>query len=95
LGDFEAVIIRSPDRFARSEPHQWLLLEEVKKYGCGVIRRANPFEEAPHGQLLAEMQGMMAEYERRQIADRTRRGRWHKARQAAFQPWASRAYGSR
>ncbi|HSF30714.1 MAG TPA: recombinase family protein [Candidatus Tectomicrobia bacterium] len=41
------------------------------------------------------MQGMIAEYERSQIADRTRRGRLHKARKAAFLPWAYRAYGYR
>ena len=28
LGDFEAVIILSPDRLARSYPHQWGRLEE-------------------------------------------------------------------
>jgi site-specific DNA recombinase len=41
------------------------------------------------------MQGMIAEYERSQIADRTRRGRLHKARKAEFLPWAYRAYGYR
>ena len=95
LGDFEAVIILAPDRLARSYPHQWLLLEEFKKYGCGVIFMANPFGDSPHGQLLAQMQGMIAEDARSQIADRTRRGRLHKARKAAFLPWAYRAYGYR
>ena len=38
---------------------------------------------------------MIAEYERSQIADRTRRGRLHKARKAEFLPWAYRAYGYR
>ena len=95
LGDFEAVIILSPDRLARSYPHQWLLLEEFKKYGCRVIFMENPFGDAPHGPLLAQMQGMMAEYERSQTADRTRRGRLHKARKAEFLPWAYRAYGYR
>jgi site-specific DNA recombinase len=95
LGEFEAVIILSPDRLARSYPHPWLLLEEFKKYGCNVIFMENPFGDSPHGQLLAQMQGMIAEYERRQIADRTRRGRWHTARKAAFLPWAYRVYGYR
>jgi len=95
LGDFEAVIMLSPDRFARSYPHQWLLLEAFKKSGCRVICMENPFGDAPHGHLLAQMQGMMAEYERSQIADRTRRGRLHKARKAEFLPWAYRAYGYR
>jgi len=95
LGDFEAVIMLSPDRLARSYPHQWLLLEEFKKYTCRVIFMENPFGDSPHGQLLAQMQGMIAEYERSQIADRTRRGRLHKARKAEFLPWAYRAYGYR
>jgi hypothetical protein len=38
---------------------------------------------------------MIAEYERSQIAARTRRGRLPKARKAECLPWASRAYGSR
>jgi site-specific DNA recombinase len=95
FGDFEAVIILAPDRLARSYPHQWLLLEEFKKEGCGVIFMENPFGDSPHGQLLAQMQGMIAEYERSQIVDRTRRGRLHKARKAEFLPWAYRAYGYR
>src|SRR5919198_557209 len=41
------------------------------------------------------MQGMIVEYERSQIADRTRRGRLHKARKAEFLPWAYRVYGYR
>ena len=95
LGEFEAVIILSPDRLARSYPHQWLLLEEFKKYGCSVLFMENPFGDSPHDQLLAQMQGMIAEYERSQIADRTRRGRLHKARKAEFLPWAYRVYGYR
>ena len=55
----------------------------------------HPFGDAPHGQLLAQMQGMIAEDARSPIADRTRRGRLPKARKAAFLPWASRAYGYR
>jgi site-specific DNA recombinase len=95
LGEFEAVISLSPDRLARSDPHQWLLLEEFKKYRCNVICMENPFGDSPHGQLLAQMQGRIAEYERSQIADRTRRGRLHKARKAELLPWAYRVYGYR
>jgi site-specific DNA recombinase len=95
LGEFEAVIMLSPDRLARSDPHQWGLLEEFTKYGCSVVCMEKPFGDSPHGQLLAQMPGMIAAYERRQMADRTRRGRLHKARKAEFLPWAYRAYGYR
>jgi site-specific DNA recombinase len=95
MGEFDAVVMLAPDRLARSYPHQWLLLEEFKKHGCAVMFLTNPFGDSPHGQLLAQMQGMIAEYERSQIADRTRRGRLHKARKAEFMPWAYRIYGYR
>jgi DNA invertase Pin-like site-specific DNA recombinase len=55
LGDFEAVIMLSPDRLARSYPQQWLLLEEFKQSGCRIIFMENPFGDSPHGQLLAQM----------------------------------------
>jgi site-specific DNA recombinase len=95
LGEFDAVVMLAPDRLARRSPHQWLLLEELKKYGCAVIFLPNPFGDSPHGQLLAQMQGMIADYERGHIADRTRRGRWHKARKAELMPWAYRIDGDR
>jgi site-specific DNA recombinase len=38
---------------------------------------------------------MIAEYERAQIAERTRRGRLEKARQGEFMPWAYTCYGYR
>lgn len=53
----------------------------------------NPCGDAPPGQLLAQRQGMIAAYERSPIADRTRRGRLHKARKTACLPWAYRVYG--
>ena len=47
------------------------------------------------GGVLTQMQGMMAEYERAQIHERTRRGRLEKARRGEFIPWAYRCYGYR
>ena len=41
------------------------------------------------------MQGMIAEYERAQILERTRRGRLEKARRGEFIPWAYSGYGYR
>jgi site-specific DNA recombinase len=94
-GEFEAVIISSPDRLARKYPHQWLLEEEFKKCGCSVIFLENPYGDSSQGQLLAGMQGVIAEYERSQILERTRRGRLHKARKGEYSPWLSQTYGYR
>ena len=94
-GEFDAVVILSPDRLARNYAHQWLLIEEFAKLHTQVIFLQNPFGDSPQGKLLIQMQGMMAEYERAQIAERTRRGRLEKARRGEFMPWAYRCYGYR
>jgi site-specific DNA recombinase len=77
-GEFDAVVIVSPDRLARNYAHQWLLIEEFTKMHTQVIFLQNPFGDSPQGKLLTQMQGMIAEYERAQITERTRRGRLEK-----------------
>ena len=94
-GEFDAVVVLSPDRFARNYAHQWLLIEEFEKVHIQLIFLQNPFGDTPQGKLLTQMQGMIAEYERAQILERTRRGRLEKARRGEFLPWAYRCYGYR
>ena len=85
-GELDAVVILSPDRLARNYAHQWLLIEEIEKFNTQVIFLQNPFGDTPQGKLLVQMQGMMAEYEHAQIAERMRRGRLQKARRSEFIP---------
>jgi site-specific DNA recombinase len=92
-GEFDAVVVLSPDRLARNYAHQWLLIEEFEKLHVHWIFLQNPFGDSPQGKLLTQMQGMMAEYERAQILERTRRGRLEKARRGEFMPWAYHCYG--
>ena len=94
-GEFDAVVVLSPDRLARNYAHQWLLIEEFEKLQVQWIFLQNPFGDSPQGKLLTQMQGMMAEYERAQIHERTRRGRLEKARRGEFIPWAFSCYGYR
>jgi site-specific DNA recombinase len=94
-GEFDAVVLLSPDRLARHYAHQWLLIEELEKRQVALVFLQNPFGDTPQGKLLTQMQGMMAEYERAQILERTRRGRLEKARRGDFIPWAYHCYGYR
>ena len=94
-GEFDAVVVVSPDRLARHYAHQWLLVEELAKFQVQLIFLENPFGDSPQGKLLIQMQGMLAEYERTQILERTRRGRLDKARRGVYIPWAYRCYGYR
>jgi site-specific DNA recombinase len=74
-GEFDAVVVVSPDRLARHYAHQWLLIEEVEKLQGQGIFLQNPFGDSPQGKVLTQMQGRRAEYERAQIHERPRRGR--------------------
>ena len=89
------MVIVSPARLARHSAHPWLLIEEFTKMHTQGILLHNPFGDSPQGTLLTQMQGMIAEDERAQITERTRRGRLEKARRGAFMPWASRCDGDR
>jgi site-specific DNA recombinase len=79
-GEFDAVVVLSPDRLARDYAHQWLLIEEFTKLHIQLIFLHHPCGDTPQGQRLTQMQGMIAEYERAQMLERTRRGRLEKAR---------------
>ena len=76
----DRVYIHTPDRLARKYAHQALLLEEFSKHHCKVIFIDHEgLADNPETNLLVQMQGVIAEYEREKILERTRRGRRHAA----------------
>ena len=46
-GEFDAVVVLSPDRLARNYAHQWLLVEEFEKLNTQLIFLQNPFGDTP------------------------------------------------
>src|SRR5437870_10237595 len=74
-GQIEAALVYAPDRLSRKYAYQVLLGEEFARCGVSVV-----FLKSPSGET-GQFQGMIAEYERAQIAERTRRGKRHKAQQ--------------
>ncbi len=76
--EYEKVFIYDPDRLARSYVHQIILMEEFIKFNCHVKFIRRPIGKTPDEHLLLQMQGVIAEYERAKISERTRRGRKHK-----------------
>ena len=80
-GAFEVLLCHAPDRLARRYAYQVLLLEELARAGVELCFAKEPERGAtPEDELLRQFQGMIAEYERAQIAERTRRGKLHRAR---------------
>jgi site-specific DNA recombinase len=94
-GAFEVVLYHSPDRLARRYAYQVLLLDEFARVGVELVfALEGERSETPEGELLRQMQGMIAEYERAQIAERTRRGRLHRARSGSAAVLGRAPYGA-
>jgi site-specific DNA recombinase len=91
--NIDCIVITAPDRLARNYVHQMLLLEEWEKYGCRVEFLDRPISQDPHDQLVLQIRGAVAEYERTLIADRMRRGRQAKYRAGILLPWTRPLYG--
>ncbi|MCB8951281.1 MAG: recombinase family protein [Ardenticatenales bacterium] len=94
-GEVEQVFITDPDRLARKYVHQMILLEEFARFGCQVEFLDRPMSQDPHDQLLLQIRGAVAEYERTLITDRMRRGRLAKYQAGTLLPWTRPPYGYR
>ena len=92
---FDRVLIMAPDRLARKYVHQVLLIEELERSGCLVEFLERPMSQDPHDQLLLQIRGAVAEYERSLISERMRRGRLQKLQAGALLPWTRSPYGYR
>ncbi len=91
----ETVIVYAPDRLARKYAYQALLIEEFAKHGTSVVFVKGPSSDTPEDALLVQFQGMIAEYERAQILERTRRGKSHRARQGTVNVLSGAPFGYR
>ena len=94
-GQIQAVLAYAPDRLSRKYAYQILLMEEFTRHGV-----ETRFVKAPQGttaedQLLVQFQGMIAEYERAQILERSRRGKRHRARSGEVSVMSGAPYGYR
>lgn len=95
-GAVDRLYVHSPDRLARKYAYQVVLLEELAKHEVDVVFLNNAARaDSPEGELLLQMQGMFAEYERAKILERSRRGRRHAARQGRVSVLGHAPYGYR
>ena len=92
-GQIVAALVYSPDRLSRKYAYQVLLSEELSRCGVELIFLKSPAGVTPEDQLLLQFQGMIAEYERAQIAERSRRGKRHKAQQGVVNVLSGAPYG--
>ena len=94
-GQIQAVLIYSPDRLSRKYAYQILLIEELARHGVETRFLNAPQGATAEDQLLVQFQGMIAEYERAQILERSRRGKRHRARAGEISVLSGAPYGYR
>jgi site-specific DNA recombinase len=94
-GQIENVLVYSPDRLSRKYAYQILLVEEFARHGVEIVFIKSPRASTPEEHLLVRFQGMIAEYERAQIAERTRRGKRYRAKTGSVNVLSGAPYGYR
>lgn len=73
----DKLYIHSPDCLSRKYAYHMILIEKFEKWGVEVIfLNYGTSHDNPESQLLLQMQGMVAEYERAKIMERHRRGKF-------------------
>ena len=94
-GGLDRLYVHCPDRFARNYAYQVLLLDELTQQGVEVIFLNRPLGQTPEDQLLLQVQGVIAEYERAKFLERSRRGKRHAAQEGHVGILCHAPYGYR
>ncbi|GHO81774.1 DNA recombinase [Ktedonobacter sp. SOSP1-85] len=94
-GGLDRIFVHCPDRLARNYAHQVLLLEELLRAGVEVVFLNREVGQTPEDQLLLQVQGMISEYERAKIMERSRRGKRHAAHVGTVSVLSGAPYGYR
>ncbi|PYS61538.1 MAG: recombinase family protein [Acidobacteria bacterium] len=92
-GQIQVVLAYSPDRLSRKYAYQILLIEEFARHGVETLFVKSPQGDSAEDQLLVQFQGMIAEYERAQILERSRRGKRHRAQSGEVSVLSNAPYG--
>ncbi|MCP4537511.1 MAG: recombinase family protein [Chloroflexi bacterium] len=93
LDGLDRLYVHSPDRLARKYAYQVLLMDEFQQTGVEVIFLNRKLGHSPEDDLLLQVQGMIAEYERAKIMERSRRGKRHAARSGDVAVLSGAPYG--
>src|SRR6266704_2590869 len=94
-GALDRLYVHSPDRLARNYAYQVVLVDEFRRSGVEVVFLNRELGQSPEDDLLLQVQGMIAEYERAKIIERHRRGKRHAAHVGAVNVLSGAPYGYR
>jgi site-specific DNA recombinase len=94
-GEFDVLVVRELDRFARSLVKQLLVEEEFKGNDVQIEYVLGEYPDTPEGSLQKNVKASVAEYERLKTAQRTKRGKRQKAQSGKVLVFARPPYGYR
>ncbi|MEK6569874.1 MAG: recombinase family protein, partial [Bacteroidota bacterium] len=94
-GGIDRLYVHSPDRLARKYAYQVLLVDEFHRNGIEIVFLNREIGRTPEDDLLLQVQGMVAEYERAKILERSRRGKRHAAHSGSVSVLSAAPYGYR
>ena len=94
-GGIDRLYVHSPDRLARKYAYQVLLVDELTHHGVEIMFLNHALGTSPEEDLLLQVQGMISEYERAKIMERSRRGKRHAARRGSVNVLIGAPYGYR
>ena len=94
-GSVDRLYVHSPDRLARNYAYQVVLVDEFRRAGVEVVFLNRALGQSPEDDLLLQVQGMIAEYERAKIIERHRRGKRHAAHAGVVNVLSGAPYGYR
>jgi site-specific DNA recombinase len=94
-GGVDRLYVHSPDRLARKYAYQVLLVDELTHHGVEIVFLNHALGTSPEEDLLLQVQGVISEYERAKIMERSRRGKRHAARRGSVNVLSGAPYGYR
>lgn len=95
-GEIDKVYVLTPDRLVRQHAYQVLLMDEFEKCNVELVfLNQLALADSPERMLLLQVQGVIAEYERAQILERSRRGKRSAARRGDLSVFSRAPYGYR
>jgi site-specific DNA recombinase len=95
VGGIDRIYVHSPDRLARNYAHQVLLIEELRRAGVEIVFLNRSLGHSPEDDLLLQVQGIVSEYERAKIMERSRRGKKHAAQRGSLNVMSNAPHGYR
>lgn len=93
LETIQAVIVYDVDRLARKSAYQVLIEEEFKRAGVTIEFVMGQYEDSDEGRLQKQIKGVIAEYEKAKILERSKRGKRGKAKSGFVLTGARPPYG--